>query len=513
MPALPTSVLVAVIGAGAMGSGIAQVAATAGHSVVLFDHLDGAAERGRASILSQLAKQIEKGRISGQQRDAIDKRIRIAHRLEELNEAALVIEAIVEDLEAKRNVFRHMEAIVGPDAVLATNTSSLSITAVAAGLNHPERVAGFHFFNPAPVMRLVEIVAGLATRQDVLDCLFDTAAAWGKTVVHVKSMPGFIVNRIARPFYGEALKLLEEGAGDVATLDLAYRECGGFPMGPFELMDMIGHDVNFAVTKSVFEGSFGDPRYRPSHIQRELIAAGWLGRKAGRGFYDYALPGPEKKLFHEPGRTPRQVRIQGNLGAAEPLVAVLQAGGVPIVREEGSGLLCVDGATLALTDGRSATIRSAEEGLENLVLLDIALDYATCSKIVVAKADQALPSALASVAGLLHAVGKELIVVDDAPGLLIMRMIAMLANEAAEAIAREIATPEAIDLAMTYGVNYPKGPIGWADSVGATHILRVLDNLRQTFADERYRASPFLRRCVARRSLLQHGSLTQHIGA
>ena len=264
MSALARDTLIAVVGAGAMGAGIAQVAAVAG-------------------IRAQLAKMAEKGRLTAADAAAAGMRLIPAHEIADLAGAGLVVEAIVEDLAEKQALFADLEGIVGRDCILCTNTSSISVTAIGAALHHPERLAGLHFFNPAPLMALVEVVSGLATDRAVAETLFATAAAWGKTPVHARSTPGFIVNRVARPYYAEALRLAQEGAADCATIDAVMREAGGFRMGPFELMDMIGLDVNFAVTSSVWRAFVHDPRFLPSLLQRELVDAGRLGRKNGRG--------------------------------------------------------------------------------------------------------------------------------------------------------------------------------------------------------------------------------------
>ena len=307
MSALPTSNTVAVIGAGTMGAGIAQVAAAAGHPVLLYDAFEGAAEKGLARIGQGLAKLVDRGKMTAADRDSLLARIVPVGGLADLAPAALVIEVIVENLEVKRQVFAELEDICGENAILATNTSSISVTAIGAALKRPERLVGMHFFNPAPVMKLVEIVSGLATAPEIAEVVHATATAWGKQAVHARSTPGFIVNRVARPFYAEGLRVVEEGAADVATVDAVIKESGGFRMGPFELMDLIGHDVNYAVTQSVFEAYYQDQRFLPSLLQQELVQAGRLGRKSGRGFYDYA-EGVEKPA---PATAPKCGRQDG----------------------------------------------------------------------------------------------------------------------------------------------------------------------------------------------------------
>ena len=276
-----------------MGTGIAQVAAMAGQSVVLVDRDRAAltaAEAGLKGILGRMAK---KEKITEAERDRALARISYAPDLKEISGAGVVIEAIVEDLDAKQSLFRELEGIVSPGCILATNTSSLSVSAIAGACDHPGRVVGMHFFNPAPLLPLVEVVASVQTKGAVKDIAYVLAQNWGKVPVMARDLPGFIVNRIARPFYGEALRLLDEGVADVSTIDWAMREVGGFRMGPFELMDLIGNDVNFAVTRSVYEAFYHDPRYRPSITQQRMVEAGLLGRKSGRGYYDYAPDAPD----------------------------------------------------------------------------------------------------------------------------------------------------------------------------------------------------------------------------
>ena len=295
MPSLDATATVAVVGAGTMGAGIAQVAALAGHRVLLTDAATGRAAQAIDDVRAQLARLAAKGRLDPGSADAAAQRLTPVHDIAALAPAALVIEAAAESLEVKRALFGALEGVVADDCLLATNTSSLSVSAIAAGLRLPGQVAGMHFFNPAPVMPLVEVVSGLDTAGEVAEQVAAAAAGWGKTPVHVGSTPGFIVNRVARPFYGEGLRGLEERAADPATIDAVLRESGGFRMGPLELTDLIGQDVNDAVNRSVWAGFGHDPRYAPSLAQRALVDAGRLGRKTGQGFYRYGpgAPRPE----------------------------------------------------------------------------------------------------------------------------------------------------------------------------------------------------------------------------
>ena len=306
-----SDLLVGVVGAGAMGGGIAQVAAAAGHNVVLADANAGAVERARGIIIAALQRQVERGKLDGTARDAIVGRIRFVDArlggdLRLYADCGLVIEAVVEDLAVKRELFERLDAVVAPDALLATNTSSLSIASIASACQNVGRVLGMHFFNPAPAMPLVELIPSLASDVDAVGRVERLAVAWGKTTVVASDTPGFIVNRIARPFYGEAIRILEEGIADVPTIDWAMRDIGKFRMGPFELMDFIGNDVNYAVSRSVFEGFFYDPRYKPSLTQRRLVEAGFLGRKSGRGYYDYR-EGAERPRAHEDAAVGQQI--------------------------------------------------------------------------------------------------------------------------------------------------------------------------------------------------------------
>ncbi|MGF6691476.1 3-hydroxybutyryl-CoA dehydrogenase [Metapseudomonas resinovorans] len=498
MPALHTSATVAVIGAGAMGAGIAQVAAQAGHPVKLYDNRPGASAQAIDGIDRQLGRLVEKNKLSAEARAATIARLQPVEAIEALANASLVIEAIVENLEVKRGLLRQLEALCSADCILASNTSSLSITSLAAGLQHPGRVIGMHFFNPAPLMALVEIVSGLASDRDLAEGLYETARAWGKQPVHTRSTPGFIVNRVARPFYAESLRLLQEGAADCATLDALMRDAGGFRMGAFELTDLIGHDVNYAVTCSVFDAYYGDFRFQPSLIQKELVDAGRLGRKSGHGFYSYA-EGAERPQPAEltSDASVKSCVVEGSLGVAEPLVQRLVDAGVNVVRRDGKGLLRVGDAVIALSDGRLASQRSREDGIANLVLIDLALDYAKASRLGIACATNTSGQARDQAVALLQRAGLKVSQLSDIPGLAVLRTVAMLANEGADAVLQGVGSAGDIDLAMRAGVNYPQGPLAWADAIGLKEVLRTLENLQAAYGEERYRPSLLLRRQVA----------------
>ncbi|MBL7944526.1 MAG: 3-hydroxybutyryl-CoA dehydrogenase [Flavobacteriales bacterium] len=373
---------VAVIGAGTMGSGIAQVAAQAGHKVVLFDTRREAVDKALVGLRKTLDKLVEKSKLTAEQADGIHGRITPASDLKDLAGSGLVIEAIIEDLGIKQKLFAELEGIVAGDAILATNTSSLSVTAIAGRLKHPERMVGLHFFNPAPLLPLVEVVPGLASDEALASRCATLMTAWGKVPVVCKDTPGFIVNRVARPFYGEAIRIYEEGIADMPTIDAAMKSVG-FKMGPFELMDLIGNDINFTVTKTVWEAFFYDPRYKPSFTQQRQVESGRLGRKSGRGYYRY-----DQK--------------QGQEQVQEPVPTALSA----IITE---------------------------------------------------------------------------------------RILAMLINEAADALFWRVASAQDIDLAMTKGVNYPKGLLAWAEEKGAAHWLGVLERLQAQYGEDRYRPSTLLR--------------------
>ena len=501
---------VAVIGAGVMGVGIVQVALLSGHPVWLFDVREGAAAAAAEQLKATLAKLADKGKLTPEDVASATGRLRVAAALGELADAALVVEAIVENLAVKQALMRDLEAIVADDCVLASNTSSLSITAVARGLKLPGRVVGMHFFNPVPLMRLVEVVSGLATEPAVADAIHTLSRDWGKTAVHAKSTPGFIVNRIARPFYAETLALLQEQAATPAVLDACVRGAG-FRMGPCELMDLIGHDTNLAVTQSVYEANFYDKRYQPSLVQREMVDGGLLGRKSGRGFYRY--PESAAKSADGAAEAPALPAVPLVLHGAGPvadlLAGRLASAGLGFARNGGTddgaaaaASLQVGDGHLMLTDGRCAAERAATSGLADLALFDWPVGPAAipsaqpAAALAWTAAPQASAEFEAQAAAVLHALGWAPQRVTDVPGLVVARTIAMLVNEASDAVEQGVCDAAGADAAMTLGVNYPAGPFAWLAQWGAPATTLLLDALAAHYRGERYRVSPRLRRAT-----------------
>jgi 3-hydroxybutyryl-CoA dehydrogenase len=499
-PKLPGAPLL-VVGAGIMGAGIAQVAAQAGHAVRLFDARAGAAAEAKKKLAATFDGLVAKGKLAPDAAFATLERITPIAALEEATGVALAVEAIVENLDFKRGLFQELEAIVGANCVLATNTSSISVTAVANGLQHPGRLVGMHFFNPVPLMKLVEVVSGLHTEPAVAEAIFELSKAWGKTPVHAKSTPGFIVNRIARPFYAETLALLHEQAAPPQVLDACVKGAG-FRMGPCELIDLIGHDTNFAVTKSVYEANFFDKRYLPSLVQRELVEGGLFGRKTGRGFYRYpdGAPALPVALIEAP-HTAREVVVHGDGAIADALEAAtskaLASQGWGPARERASGWtgLSIDGARLVLTDGRCAHELTVAMDTDNVAVFDrpLALPWAPGTALAYAVASGSADVWRAQAAAWLAALGFAPLPLADAPGLVVARTVAMLINEAADAVQQGVCSQDGADAAMKLGVNYPAGPFEWLARWSAREVVALLDALDHHYRGERYRASPFLR--------------------
>ncbi|HFT2305505.1 TPA: 3-hydroxyacyl-CoA dehydrogenase [Providencia stuartii] len=494
---------VAVIGAGTMGIGIAQVAASAGHTVLLFDINTQALNKAKQSLTERLNKRVQQGKADAQTTEALLARITLVHTMADLAPAQLVIEAVAEKLTIKQAIFSELEGICKENTLFASNTSSLSITAIASQLKHPERFAGFHFFNPAPIMKLVEVIRGRETASAVTEQLKNLAVAWGKIPVICRSTPGFIVNRVARPFYAETLRALEEQIANPATLDSVLRDAGGFSMGPLQLTDLIGHDVNYAVTDSVFQAFGYDPRFQTSFEQLELVQAGHLGRKTGRGFYHYDDNKPlpkatmaEKVILNNPP----SVTARGDWQSLPEFAQLLRQNGIPLEESKIDShelpTLRVNNVIVMLTNGELTSVR-AQKANQSMVQFDLSADYAKANAIAISCAVQNSHQENQSVIAFFQSLNKDVIVLPDYPGLLTMRTVAMLCNEALDVVNKGVASPKDTDNAMRYGVNYPKGPLAWGAEIGWQHILNTLDQLSQFYADGRYRANPLLRQLVA----------------
>jgi 3-hydroxybutyryl-CoA dehydrogenase len=487
--------LIGVVGAGIMGAGIAQVAAQAGHAVRLLDVRDGAAAAAIAQIAKGLDGLVAKGRMGAAERDAVLTRIAPATALPELADAALVIEVIVEKLEPKQALLRELDALLAPHAIIATNTSSISVTALANGMANPGRLVGMHFFNPVPLMKLVEVVWGAETEPGVAETIHALARRWGKTPVHAKSTPGFIVNRIARPYYAEALALLQEQAGEPALIDRALRGAG-FRMGPCELMDLIGHDTNYLVTLSVFEANYGDKRYAPSLVQKALVDGGRLGRKAGKGFY-VGTPAAATATVVPPAADAAAlapISVVGRGALVERLAQWLQHKGLGFTRGESADWdgLAIGNVHVHLSSGISAAQLAAETRHRELAVMDWPLAPDRADGLALAFAPKTGDAARAQVAAVWGALGWEPLEMRDVPGLAVARTVAMLINEGGDAVWQGVCDEQAADLAMKLGVNYPAGPFEWLELIGAEAVVGLLNGLFAAYRSERYRVSPLL---------------------
>ncbi|MBK5074645.1 3-hydroxyacyl-CoA dehydrogenase [Budviciaceae bacterium CWB-B4] len=491
---------VAVIGAGTMGIGIAQVAAQAGHCVFVYDIAPDAGQKALTALSARLNKRVAAGKADASATAELLARIVPVTTLQALRSCSLVIEAVAERLEIKQSLFCELEAVCSVETVFASNTSSLSITAIASALKHPQRMAGLHFFNPAPLMKLVEIVRGLETAPEVLAALRALALHWDKKPVLCCSTPGFIVNRVARPFYAETLRALEEQIDTPATLDAVLRDAGGFAMGPLQLTDLIGQDVNYAVTESVFRAFYFDTRFQPSLVQQELVLAGHLGRKNGRGFYRYDEGSPVVEATFAPAQTmplPQQIVLHGDWSSLPGLAQLLSKNASTVMNSgPTSPYACMDKVTFMLSNGKSATRIAAETG-NPVVLFDLSVDYANASAIAIGVARQNEERHNAAVIALLQSLGKQVIVLPDYPGLLTLRTVAMLCNEALDVVNKNIASAADTDTAMCYGVNYPLGPLAWGERLGWQTLLQVMDNLNEFYGEPRYRPMPLLRQLAA----------------
>ncbi|MET7450520.1 3-hydroxyacyl-CoA dehydrogenase [Streptomyces sp. NPDC005574] len=487
MTGLDLSSPVAVVGTGTMGQGIAQVALVAGHRVRLYDTVPGRARDAAAAIGARLDRLVEKDRLAGSARDSARARLLPAAHLGDLADCALVVEAVLERLDVKQELFRELEGVVGEDCLLATNTSSLSVTAIGGALRNPGRLVGLHFFNPAPLLPLVEVVSGFATDVTSATRAYEMARAWGKTPVACADTPGFIVNRIARPFYAEAFAVYEAQGADPATIDAVLRESGGFRMGAFELTDLIGQDVNESVTHSVWRSFFQDVRFTPSLAQQRLVEAGRLGRKTGQGWYDHGA-GAERSEPHtaEDSRPPAYVVAEGDLGPASELVALIGEAGIPVRAEDedhGTRLVLPSGGQLALADGQTSV------EFRDVVYFDLALDYRKATRIALSASQDTAPQTLAEAIGLFQALGKKVSVIGDVPGMIVARTVARIIDLAHDAVAKGVATEEDVDTAMRQGVNYPLGPFEWSRRLGKEWAYDLLDDLHLREPSGRYAPS------------------------
>jgi 3-hydroxybutyryl-CoA dehydrogenase len=449
--------VIGVIGAGTMGAGIAQLAARAGARTLLHDPIPAALARGAEKVRAGLAKEAEKGRLSQQDATVATERLETVDSLEALAPCELVIEAAPERPELKRELYERLSEIVSAECVLATNTSSLPVTGIAAGASNPERVVGMHFFNPAPLMRLLEVVAGERSGERALALADATGIAMGKDVIRASDGPGFLVNRCNRPFGLEALRLLQEQIADVATIDRICRLGGGFRMGPFELMDLVGVDTGFEISQSFYALSFGEPRWRPSPIAARYAAAGLHGRKSGRGYYDYTGKGPYRPADPEPSAPSAGARIQGSGPLADGLRRLATSEDGPEIAVEG--------------------LRGTVAGEPFYALAPLSL-----VEVTGAAGERAF-------AGLgLHTARVRPSAVGVLP-----RIVCQVINECAFALGEGVGSARDIDAGMTLGMNYPRGPLAWADTIGAERVLATLDALWQEYREERYRPAPALR--------------------
>ena len=511
-----------VVGAGTMGAGIAQVAALAGYETYLHDPFAEALDRGLETIRVGLEKGVQRGRWTGGDAELALQRVHAAKRIDDLASCELVIEAAPEDMELKRSLFAQLSEVCGPDVVLATNTSSLPVTALATAAADPSRVVGMHFFNPPALMELLEVVAGTDSAPAAVELARTVGERMGKRVIIARDGPGFLANRCARPFGMEALKLLAEHVADHAVIDRVVRMGGGFKMGPFELSDLVGIDVGFEVSKSFWEQSFHEPRWRPSMIQARMVQAGRFGRKVGRGYYDYSgdshrPPDPDPP---EAGGGTGVVVVAGDGRLAEDLRdAAADAGYEVLDMEQINGdapdvlidavtgrspleaeptiddpetlvlALCVDGSLAELDTRGGAVGFHALPPLSESRLIEMTRSSETRER------DAGRAEAF------FRSLGKHVEWVGDAPGLILGRIVCQLVNEAAFAVSEGVGSPEDVDVAMRAGYNYPRGPLEWADGIEIDHVLSTLDSLYEELKEERYRAAPLLRRMVAEGSI------------
>ncbi|WP_455374524.1 3-hydroxyacyl-CoA dehydrogenase [Limibacillus halophilus] len=480
-----------IVGAGAMGRGIAQLFAQSGLEVRLFDIEAGAVKAALESVSALWDRLVEKGRLSAAEAEAARARLLPADSLEQFKDCDLVVEAVVEKLEVKTALFAQLEGIVEPGAILASNTSSLSITAIAAACARPGRVAGLHFFNPVPLMKLVEIVAGERSAPETVAALEALVARAGHKGVRVGDTPGFLVNHAGRAYGTEALKLLQEGVAPPVVVDRVAREAGGFRMGPFELLDLTALDVSIPVMESIYQGFYEEPRLKPAEIGRRRLTAGLLGRKAGEGFYRYGEDG-QKLLIEAPeppkARLPANLAVAGEGWAADALRAWAKAQGLDLLSPSTAALILV--APL----GEDVSSLCARLDLDAKRTLGMDAVFGLKSHRTLATNPATLPEKAAEALALARKDGTPASLIKDSPGLLLQRLVAGIVNLASEIAQLGIASPADIDAAVTLGLGYPKGPLAWGDALGPEKVLEILRGLAAATGDPRYRPSLWLRR-------------------
>ena len=478
-----------------MGRGIAQIAAQAGSIVKLVDAQAGAALKAQEAIHGQWNKLVEKGRISAELAESYKSKVQVVHSLTDLADCNLVIEAVVERLDVKKQLFAELEAIAPTKTVLASNTSSLSITAIAAGLKHPGRLAGYHFFNPVPLMKVVEVIAGLKTSADTCQGLAIYAAQMGHTPVQAQDTPGFIVNHAGRGYGTEALRIVSEGIADFATVDRILRDQVGFRLGPFELMDLTALDVSHPVMESIYHQYYQEDRYRPSVITAQRLAGGLLGKKTGEGFYCYdggvaqvpaEPPVPHVAEMPPVWVSPRAARRSELLQLLKTLGATIETGPSPSMQA----------LTVVAPLGFDITTVAVVERLDpaRTVGIDMLIDDAATRRRVLAT-NPATRSDMQNAAHALFARdGKAVSVIRDSGGFVTQRVIATIVNIASDMCQQRICSPKDLETAVTLGLGYPLGPLAMGNRFGPTNILEVLFNLQTVYGDQRYRPSPWLRR-------------------
>jgi 3-hydroxybutyryl-CoA dehydrogenase len=474
-----------VAGSGTMGRGIVQVLAQCGARVRVFDAQPGAAAKAKDAIAKALAGQVAKGRMAQADADGALGRIEIVEALGAMKGCHLVVEAIVEELGAKQTLFRQLEGIVAENCILASNTSSLSVTAMAAACARPGRVAGYHFFNPVPLMRIVEVVDGVMTEPWVGEALAALAKRYGHTPVRCKDTPGFVVNHAGRGFVPESLRVLQEGVADFAAIDRILVDAAGFRMGPFTLLDLVGLDVAHAVMKSMHAQYYGEPKYQPAYIAEPRVAAGLLGRKTGRGWYRYDKDNNQEKIPEQPVPAAKAAPVW----AVPELKELVSKLGARIEAKPGPDTLC-----LVAPLGKDATSAALEAGLDprNTLAVDPLFGFAKRRTLMATPVTK--KEARDAAHALLASDGVPVSVIRDSAGFVAQRVVAHIVNVGCDIAQQGIAAPEDLDRAVTLGLGYPKGPLAMGDAAGAAKILQVLQAMHDCYLEPRYRPSPWLTR-------------------